>query len=166
MRVMVVRDNTGIPGVSGNRHRLAWPPRGRAADARAANPPSLWCTCAQALMSTQTKFHHLYNSGRWRKLAAHQLRLTPLCEYCTRRGQVVPASVADHVKPHNGNTNAFWLGKLQSLCASCHDRHKRAEESRGYTDHVGLDGWPTDPRHPVNRPRGSAIRGERKIFSS
>ena len=105
-------------------------------------------------MASDSEFHHLYNSARWRKRAAHQLKLVPLCEYCARRGRVEPATIADHIKPHHGNLNEFVLGKLQSLCAPCHSREKRAEDLRGYTDEVGLDGWPTDPRHPVNQSRG------------
>jgi 5-methylcytosine-specific restriction enzyme A len=104
-------------------------------------------------MTSNSEFHYLYNSARWRKRAAHQLKLVPLCEYCAKHGQVEPATVADHITPHRGNLNAFWLGQLQSLCVACHNRPKRAEDMRGYTDEVGLDGWPIDPRHPVNKPR-------------
>jgi hypothetical protein len=61
--------------------------------------------------------------------------------------------VADHVEPHNGDVNKFFLGALQSLCQPCHDRHKKREELWGYRCDVDADGWPVDPRHPSNRLR-------------
>jgi hypothetical protein len=37
---------------------------------------------------------------------------------CLEKGQVVPATDADHIVPHKGNEWAFWYGDLQSLCGS------------------------------------------------
>jgi len=68
---------------------------------------------------------------------------------CVQRGIVEPATVADHVEPHGGDANKFWLGELQSLCKRCHDADKKFVENRGYARDVGPDGWPLDPRHPV-----------------
>jgi hypothetical protein len=68
-------------------------------------------------------------------------------------GRVTPATVADHVVAHGGDWNRFLLGKLQSLCASCHSGGKQFEEVRGYYPDIGLDGFPLDPRHPVHRRR-------------
>jgi len=36
--------------------------------------------------------------------------------------------------------------KLWSLGRSAH-----LEERRGYRSDIGINGWPTDPRHPANR---------------
>jgi 5-methylcytosine-specific restriction protein A len=57
--------------------------------------------------------------------------------------------VCDHVAPHKGDWNAFWLSPLQSLCKHCHDSRKRTVEIRGYATDIGEDGWPTDPKHPA-----------------
>jgi hypothetical protein len=46
---------------------------------------------------------------RWRKRAKHQLRAQPLCEMCLARGQVTAACICDHVEPHGGDWNRFWL---------------------------------------------------------
>jgi hypothetical protein len=92
-----------------------------------------------------------YGKMRWRRMAKAQLREHPLCVMCLQRGQVIPATVADHVEPHRGDEHAFWFGKLQSLCVPCHNHHKRFEEMRGYTTDIDASGWPTDPRHPANR---------------
>jgi PTS system fructose IIA component len=46
---------------------------------------------------------------RWRKRAKHQLRAQPLCEMCLTRGQVTAACICDHVEPHGGDWNRFWL---------------------------------------------------------
>jgi 5-methylcytosine-specific restriction endonuclease McrA len=92
-----------------------------------------------------------YHTQRWRRRAALQLKQHPLCAICLEKGQVVPATDADHVVPHKGNEWAFWYGDLQSLCGLCHWIVKQKEEKRGYRSDIGIDGWPTDPRHPANR---------------
>jgi 5-methylcytosine-specific restriction endonuclease McrA len=74
---------------------------------------------------------------------------------CADRGVVTAASVADHVEPHRGDFAKFWLGDLQSLCKTCHDRDKRYLERRGHDRHIDRHGWPTDPRHPANRSVGT-----------
>jgi hypothetical protein len=48
---------------------------------------------------------------------------------CEKAGRLTPAIVADHVERHNGRHDAFWYGKLQSLCASCHSSDKQWEET-------------------------------------
>jgi 5-methylcytosine-specific restriction endonuclease McrA len=73
---------------------------------------------------------------------------SPLCAYCLKAGRVVPAVAADHVVRHQGSINAFLLGELQSLCASCHNQTKRYEEARGYKPDIGADGYPVDDQHP------------------
>ena len=92
-----------------------------------------------------------YDSRRWRKLARQQLRDHPLCNICLQSGQVVPATIADHIKPHEGDPTAFWLGKLQSLCLHCHNGFKQQIDNRGYATDIGIDGWPIDPNHPTNK---------------
>jgi hypothetical protein len=104
-------------------------------------------------MAAQSRHHALYNSGRWRRIARAQVAAEPFCRMCAERGLVVPATVADHIERHNGDLNKFWLGKLQSLCASCHSGDKRSEERKGYRPDIGEDGWPLDPRHPANQIR-------------
>jgi len=59
---------------------------------------------------------------------------------CLSEGKIVAARIADHVEPHHNDPIKFWNGKLQSLCAHCHESRKNA---------IGVDGWPIDPRHPV-----------------
>jgi 5-methylcytosine-specific restriction enzyme A len=94
-----------------------------------------------------------YNTTRWDRIRKHQLRAHPLCKYCLERGRITPAEICDHVEPHKGDINKFWLGPFQSLCRPCHDSTKKFVETRGYRPDIGLDGWPLDPNHPVNRHR-------------
>ena len=68
---------------------------------------------------------HLYDSARWGRMRAHQLQLHPLCKYCAELGRVTPATIVDHIEPHKGDVNKFWLGKLQSLCDACHTGRRR-----------------------------------------
>ena len=91
-----------------------------------------------------------YSLARWEKKAREHKRHHPVCVMCDAKGLIAPAEVADHVIPHKGDYRLFWFGALQSLCTDCHNRDKQQIETRGYTTDVGADGWPTDPRHPVN----------------
>ena len=53
------------------------------------------------------------------------------------------------------DVNKFWFGKVQSLCADCHNNAKQFVEHHGYRNDVGLDGWPLDANHPAYaRERG------------
>ena len=69
---------------------------------------------------------------------------------CLKQGRVVAATVADHIVPHRGDAGKFWNGDLASLCDHHHSGAKQREEIHGYSDEVGDDGWPIDPRHPAN----------------
>ena len=43
----------------------------------------------------------------------------------------MPASVVDHVTPHQGDQRLFWdEANHQSLCKPCHDGDKAREEAR------------------------------------
>jgi hypothetical protein len=100
--------------------------------------------------------HHWYNRAAWRHRQQHQLRVQPLCEICLKEGRLTPATVADHVEPHRGDYMKFRLGRLQSLCASCHSSTKAIIEKRGYDVAIGLDGMPLDPRHPCYQKQPSS----------
>ena len=69
---------------------------------------------------------------------------------CLADNRVTAATVADHVIPHRGDPLLFWQGQLQSLCALHHNSSKRQIENKGFTNHIGRDGWPLDPAHPAN----------------
>ena len=96
-----------------------------------------------------TKLDHLYRSPRWGRIRKAQLTEHPLCKFCLEQGRLTVATIADHVEPHRGDINQFWVGKLQSLCLQCHVSTKHFIELNGYRPDIGLDGWPLDPRHPV-----------------
>lgn len=94
-----------------------------------------------------------YSLRRWRRRAKHQLAAEPLCAWCLASGRFVPATIADHVVSHRGDWNEFLLGDLQSLCVGCHNKKSSGAIERGYSDEIGLDGFPVDRNHPFNRPR-------------
>lgn len=98
----------------------------------------------------ESETRKLYGTQRWRRKAAHQLLLEPLCRLCHAAGRITAATIADHIIPHMGDVFAFWNNALQSLCKACHDGVKQREERRGHSDALGADGWPSDPRHPAN----------------
>jgi 5-methylcytosine-specific restriction enzyme A len=90
-----------------------------------------------------TKWDKWYSTARWARIRKHQLLAHPLCHFC----------LENHVEPHQGDVNKFWLGPFRSLCKRCHDSAKKFAEARGYRPDIGLDGWPLDPNHPVYRTR-------------
>ena len=67
---------------------------------------------------------------KWRVLRRKFLLRNPLCVQCKERGLVVAATQVDHVVPHQGDATRFWnVSNLQSLCASCHSRKTRRQDS-------------------------------------
>jgi hypothetical protein len=89
-----------------------------------------------------------YNNTRWRKLRAWQLAHYPLCALCHRSGRITPATVVDHIVPHNGDPALMWdVENLQSLCASCHSGIKRVADIRGHSQACDENGMPLDANH-------------------
>lgn len=76
----------------------------------------------------QKPWRRWYWTNRWRKLAKTHLANEPLCRACLSRGEVMTATICDHIVPHRGDVNLFWKGARQSLCASCHSRGKQRDE--------------------------------------
>lgn len=69
---------------------------------------------------------------RWRKARETYLSTHPLCVKHQARGQVVVATVVDHIIPHRGDNQLFWdSNNWQALCKQCHDI-KTAVEDGGF----------------------------------
>ncbi len=77
----------------------------------------------------RSKVRRLYSTSRWKRLRSLILSEHPLCVYCEQVGEITPATVVDHIKPHRGDVDLFWdTNNLQTLCKHCHDSIKQAEE--------------------------------------
>ena len=97
------------------------------------------------------EYRRLYDAT-WSAAARLYLDANPLCRFHEDRGETAAAECVDHIVPHKGDLKLFWdRANWQPLCHSCHNRLKAQIESRGYHDHCGPDGLPTDPNHPFNR---------------
>jgi hypothetical protein len=55
------------------------------------------------------------------------------------------------VDRHSKDDGRFFDGPFITLCKQCHDGDAQQQERIGFSKAIGLDGWPTDPRHPCNR---------------
>lgn len=67
--------------------------------------------------------HERGYSSAWRKARDAYLRRHPLCAEHQQRGELVPATVVDHIVPHRGDRARFWdSANWQPLCKRCHDR--------------------------------------------
>ena len=59
------------------------------------------------------------------------------------------SAVVHHLKPHNGDLELFFdLNNLQSVCWAYQRGDIQSVEARGYDSTIGVDGWPTDTKHP------------------
>ncbi len=70
-----------------------------------------------------------YGTAIWRAIREAQLAAEPLCRMCAEAGKLTPATVCDHVEPHRGDWHRFVHGPFQSLCDSCHNKHKQRIEA-------------------------------------
>jgi 5-methylcytosine-specific restriction enzyme A len=85
---------------------------------------------------------------RWEKAREAFLRENPLCALCQAIGRTTPATIVDHRTPHRGDPKLFWeQSNWQSLCKSCHDSVKQAEEQTGWLRGADKDGVPLDVGH-------------------
>lgn len=86
--------------------------------------------------------------SRWQKARATYLRSHPLCVMCASRNIVMAATIVDHVIPHKGDQALFWdKDNWQSLCATCHNSHKKRLENSGVVAGCDESGLPLDPGH-------------------
>jgi 5-methylcytosine-specific restriction protein A len=106
-----------------------------------------------------------YTTRRWERLRLQKFQREPLCEACLQVGEIVPAEVVDHRAPitkegreKRSAAEAFPpLDWLASLCARCHNRKTRYEQTGEDYLAKGCDvhGNPNDRRHPWYRERKS-----------
>lgn len=73
-----------------------------------------------------------YKTSRWQRLREDVLiRDMFTCQICGRIESDTSQLVGDHITPHRGDADLFWLpANVQCLCKACHDSTKQAEERR------------------------------------
>lgn len=85
---------------------------------------------------------------KWQQAREVFLRAHPLCRMHADRGELVPATVVDHIVAHRGDRSLFWKrDNWQPLCKACHDGTKQRLERSGVLQGCGADGVPIDPNH-------------------
>ena len=69
-----------------------------------------------------------YHTQRWRRRAALQLKLHPLCAICLQNGQIVPATDADHIVPHttNGRSGMASYNRYADRVTGASNKKKRS----------------------------------------
>ena len=74
---------------------------------------------------------------------------------CRAANRLTPARAVDHIVPHKNDKALFWdESNWQGLCFACHNSRKQSIERLGYDQLPGVDGLPTDPKHPFYRKQG------------
>lgn len=110
-------------------------------------------------LSSAKEYKKLYMTKQWRVLRDQILARDYWkcqkkdCGQFLQRGRNHPRSaVVHHIVPHKGDLNLFYdMQNLQAVCWTCHSGEIQSEEARGYSERIGIDGWPVDPRHPCAR---------------
>jgi 5-methylcytosine-specific restriction protein A len=60
---------------------------------------------------------------RWQVSSKAYLAKHTECVECRRQGLLSVSEVVDHIVPHRGDMQIFWLrSNWQALCKACHDR--------------------------------------------
>lgn len=68
----------------------------------------------------------------WQRARDRFLRSHPLCVMCLEEGELTPATIVDHIKPHRGDMSLFWdASNWQPLCKRHHDSTKKIIEAGG-----------------------------------
>lgn len=82
--------------------------------------------------SKRPNAHQRGYDRRWKRERLLFLRAHPMCECEVCNGQMLPATVVDHIVPHRGNRTLFWdQSNWCAMAKSCHDR-KTALEDGGF----------------------------------
>ena len=97
----------------------------------------------------------LFRTARWKATRERVLRRDIYtCQSChvgLTNGRTHPrAAVVHHLVQHHGVEELFWCQDdgLEAACKQCHDGRHQSAERMGYSDQIGADGLPVDPRHP------------------
>ena len=102
-----------------------------------------------------------YDSA-WSRYSRQYRRDNPWCVMCLPR--LKAAKCVDHIIPVKGKDDPLFYDpdNHQSLCWSCHSTKTAQEDGgfgnrktkpKGYKTDIGVDGWPTDDKHPFNKGR-------------
>jgi len=68
------------------------------------------------------EWHSMYKDPRYQKARTRYLQRHPLCVECEEIGQIVPATILDHIIDHKGDYDLFWdESNWQGLCESDHN---------------------------------------------
>lgn len=77
------------------------------------------------------EYRKLYQTKDWKTGRKAFLLSHPLCAECSSRGQIVAATVVDHITPHRGDVDLFFdMDNWQALCKTCHDIKSAREGPR------------------------------------
>lgn len=95
-----------------------------------------WCPAHKPkhIRKASADYHSWYYLPIWTDdLRPAQLLKEPFCRNCLQQGERTPATVVDHVIPHEGDWQLFVdRGNLQSLCKHHHDiKTGKERQARG-----------------------------------
>ena len=109
---------------------------------RYAEPGTAACSVHKAPRGPKTGYsaaiHRMYCTRAWTDGRKAFLTLHPLCVECEAEGELMAATVVDHIVPHRGDPALFHdQHNWQPLCKRHHDR-KTATEDGGFGNRKAL----------------------------
>lgn len=67
---------------------------------------------------------------RWQQARSRYLQANPLCVMCREEGRITPATVVDHLIPHEGDERLFWdEGNWRAICKPHHDSEAQRKDN-------------------------------------
>lgn len=101
-------------------------PLHKRAEASKSYKPHKAHTYSDKLRLTSSQRGYTY---KWQQFAKSFLISNPLCQYCEAQGNITPAQAVDHIEPHRGDADIFWLdGNYAATCHKCHNGIKARAE--------------------------------------
>ena len=97
------------------------------------------CAHVRAATADRVEYHRLtgwfYSSARWRRFRLWFLRRHPICKLCP-----APATQVDHIQPIAEGGAKLDESNCQALCASCHGKKTRAEQTAEHSAPISGEG--------------------------
>ena len=82
----------------------------------------------EAVRQVNQPWRKWYSLKVWKAIRKRQLAIEPLCRRCRAKGEVIEATVVNHMVPHRGVWSTFVGGPFESVCKRCHDSEVQREE--------------------------------------
>ena len=97
----------------------------------------------------KTRVIHGITFPVWRAIKSNSACRISSLLYLREGRRATPANTVDHIEAFKGEWELFIDRKNhQSVCSTCHSRHKQIQEKGGILPGCDVNGFPIDGNHP------------------